>query len=213
MLNIRVDDFPGTRPNEFDKHNLESFKQFHDVMQKYKLRYSLGVIPFHTSDDDLRWLRDQNDIHVSLHGVVHDETQMNEFLPFLTKDEVVVDLRIARDRMESILGYNISSYIPPHNVIDPRTCVALKELHFERVLCGPGTEYSVMEFARNIHLDCHYSSAPLEYGRSDELLARGSAQHLRSISKDNNVWLTLHWTWEKNIGLDHLNQYLKELFK
>ena len=39
---IRVDDFPGTKPAEFDRHNLESFKRFHHYLTSYDdFRYVL----------------------------------------------------------------------------------------------------------------------------------------------------------------------------
>ena len=44
---IRVDDYPGTKKEEFDKHNLKNFKKFDKIFKERDLTYVLGVIPGH----------------------------------------------------------------------------------------------------------------------------------------------------------------------
>jgi hypothetical protein len=224
MLYVRVDDFPGTKPEEFDKHNLHNFKLFDEVMQKHCPRgYLLGVIPKHVTYEQKKWLWQQRHITVAMHGVTHDEAFLNEFRPHLTEDDVFDRLysgmvMVHRYKHEESSGcacctMNMApiDYIPPHNVIDHRTVRALKRLCFLNIYGGPGTDPSVAEYARNLGMNFYISKFPEEYGRSDELVQRGSVEHILRESKVRDVWLTLHWTWEHNIGLQHLDSYLEML--
>lgn len=210
VLSIRVDDFPSTKDDEAWRHNLENFKRFHEVMQKHGQSYYLGVIPNRTTDEQLRWLGENPSIRVAMHGINHDERFPNEFRDHMTAADIRQALVAARIPLDARCG-PLDTYIPPHNVFDPRTCLALVEAGFKRVLCGPGSHPVEMDFGRRRGLEVIYSSEPLEYGRSDELLQRGSVAWISTETQKRDMMLTLHWTWEWNIGLDNLDRYLTEL--
>lgn len=208
-LYIRVDDFPGTKPEEFYKHNLENYRRFHDVLTTRGLLYTLGVIPRHVTDDQLAWLG-ENRVKVALHGIDHDERFPNEFRDHQTVAEVGNSLAGAKRRLEAFCG-QVSDYIPPHNVVNVRTVHALLRCGFRTLHGGPGTEPAVAKIASELGLDVVLTYPPFEYGRSDELLERGSVDHVVGRLRDGDVWLALHWTWEQNIGLSNLERYLDTL--
>lgn len=213
---LRIDDFPGTKPQEFDRHNLESFKRFHAVLAERDIEYLLGVIPLHSTDEQLDWLAGRKYIVPAMHGVNHDERFQNEFGHWLTDIGVYSALAVAKDILERILG-PIDVYIPPHNAVDLRTCLALRRLGFSSVAAGPETSPEALGptgWISTSGLKALYSDYPKEYGRSDELITRGSVEHLRHVSSlPVDVYLTLHWTWEHNLGRDYgdLKSYLDSL--
>lgn len=201
MIRLRVDDFPGTKPDEFWRHNLDNYKRFHDIVIKRVPEYVLGVIPRHTTDDHLRWLGQQQEIIVALHGVHHDERFPNEFRDFQTEEDIYQALLSAKRPLDELVG-PVKTYIPPHNVFDQKTCRALERAGFKNICGGPGSP----PWAGS-NLNYFYSAEPLEYGRSDELRQRGSVEYLEKT----DAVLTLHWTWEWNIGLENLQRYLFQL--
>ncbi len=207
MLRLRVDDFPGTKPEEFYRHNLENYKKFHSTLMDGGVReYVLGAIPVYTRDHDLEWMSSQPGLTVAMHGVVHDESRQDEFEGLLHPDIRSI-LLIHLDRMSGLLGAPVTDYVPPHNAFGRETTRALADIGFRNIYGGPGTDLNVELDG----LEMRYSEAPLEYGRSDELSRRGSVEYLRSEALHSDVWLTLHWTWEWNIGLDNLRAYLSEI--
>mgnify|MGYP001587547420 CR=1 FL=1 len=211
MLCLRVDDFPGTKPEEFWRHNLDNFKRFNAVLEKHQLGYTIGVIPRYTNDDQLRYLAGLQHVEVALHGINHDERFPNEFRDHQTENDVYQAIRSAVAPLDEICG-PVKKYIPPHNVIDRKTVNALHRAGFECVMGGPGSDMEVLKYCYSRNMGHVYSTEPLEYGRSDELLQRGSVEHLRNeVNRRFPVWLTLHWTWEWNIGLENLDKYLVEL--
>jgi hypothetical protein len=210
MLNVRVDDFLLTKDDESWRHNLENFKLFDAVMAKYGVNYVLGVIPRTATAGHLEYLASNPRVEVAMHGILHDERFRNEFREHQTETDIVNALSSVKQVWDSIVG-PVDKYIPPHNVVDYKTCRALSTLGFSTVFGGPETDENVAEYARGLGLNFEISAAPLEYGRSDELLQRGSVPHLSREVSIRPVWLTLHWTWEFNIGLSNLDTYLKEL--
>jgi hypothetical protein len=210
---FRVDDFPGVKPEEFWKHNLDNLRSFDKIMEDNGVpQYFLGVIPKYTTPEHLEYLKDHPRIKVSMHGIDHDETHLNEFRPWQTQKDVTDDLEWAKSLWQSKIGL-VDSYIPPHNVIDHRTVRALISAGFKTLFCGPGTDGSVRFDAEIIGLNVLHSEEFLEYGRSDELLSRGVCiPWLRPfLDTQEKKVLTLHFTWEINIGLQHLDRFLKEL--
>lgn len=211
-LYVRVDDYPGTKPNEFSKHNLENYKKFHNLITKFVDSYILGVIPGYTRNLDLQWFKENKNIIVALHGVNHDESKLDEF-----KDKdynsTLNSLNIVKTIFDKNLGYSVNDYIPPHNVINKDTVLALKKLGVEYIYGGPETSDYIKEYIITSGINYVHSQPPLEYGRSDELLQRGSVEHIREKLKFSNVWLGLHWTWEHNIGLENLDLYLSKVFE
>lgn len=205
MILLRVDDFPGTKPNEFHKHNLESFKQFDAIVKKYVPSYLLGVIPKHATSEQLLWLSQNKYIKVALHGINHDERYQNEFGAWLTDNDVYSALLSAKLLLKCSVGYDIDTYIPPHNCFDQRTIKQLKYTGFKNIAGGPG---SPQNFKSDL-INYLYSEHPKGYGRSDELMERGSVEWL--TSRKDDVWLTLHFPWEINVGLEFLEKYLSQL--
>lgn len=207
MIKFRVDDFPGTKPDEFDHHNIANFHIFNSVMRSFGIKYTLGVIPKYTTYYDLKYFNDNMDnINVALHGINHDEKFMNEFMPFYTVKDIAMMLQEASQSMSKFC--TIDSYIPPHNEIDSRTCNALKSIGILKVFGGPGTNLDVVAYARSIGLEFNMSEFPLCYGRTDEMIMTKSVTFLSENCKDNDVYVTLHWPWEYNIGFDHMKRYL-----
>lgn len=211
-LFIRVDDFPGTRPDEFDRHNLENFKLFDEVVVRHFPGYVLGVIPKHTTDEQLDWLRSRRHIELALHGRNHDERFPNEFGDWETEEEVYQAIVPLRARLHDSEGFLPRIYIPPHNVIDRKTVNALFRAGFEAVLGGPGSDAGVISYAVEKGMTAIGFYPPFNYGRSDELLTAGAVEHLTNMLRSGNtVPLGLHWTWEMNIGLGNLDRFLSEL--
>jgi len=207
---LRVDDFPGTKPEEFWKHNLDNFKLFDAVLEKYVDEYVLGVIPKYTTEEMIRYLEQNDKIRVALHGVEHNERFPNEFRPWETTEQIFNKLVSARQPFQKCNGaLDVVDYIPPHNVIDMKTVDALKLAGFKRIYGGPGSDEHVIWHAKDVGLKFDYSQWPYWYGRSDELLNRDKA-HLMINSNPDRV-VTLHWPWEWNIGLDNLERFLEEI--
>lgn len=212
MLKVRVDDFPGTRVDEFYRHNLDTFKAFDAVMEKHGIEYVLGCIPRHTTQEHLEWLSQNQRIEVAMHGVDHDERFQNEFRDHQTKRDICQAIMSVKSIWDPLVG-PVTTYIPPHNCIDTKTVDALHECGFDTILGGPGTEGIIFKHAVLKGMQTHLSfpDAGL-YGRSDELLAFGACEKIRKhMSSSFVAYLTLHWTWEKNIGLQSLDQFLTEL--
>jgi len=210
-LKIRIDDFPGSKPDEFWKHNLENFKRFDYCMQKHGFGgYILGVIPLHTKWRDVEWLAEQ-DLTIALHGVVHDESTLDEFKG-LSCQAIEGALLKAKTSLERHAGYRVSDYIPPHNTIGYDTALTLARLGFEHVYTGPETTEEMKKLINSFGMGFIHSEWPCEYGRSDELLECGSVEHIaRDVNNSFDICLTLHWPWEYNIGLEHLGEYLSKL--
>ncbi|MHA1951727.1 MAG: hypothetical protein ACW99G_14780 [Candidatus Thorarchaeota archaeon] len=210
-LCLRVDDFPGTKPAEFDNHNLENYKRFHHTLIQCKVqKYVLGVIPGYTTMAHLTWLNDQTEIVVALHGVVHNESNQDEFRDMTYRD-IETAIHRAKDFLEATLDYRVVDYIPPHNTINGDTVLALSRLGFERIYGGPETAEEMKGFIRLEGMEYIHSEPPLEYGRSDELVERGSVEYLTKNCQNRDIYLTLHWPWEHNIGLKNLSNYLYQV--
>ena len=206
---LRVDDFPGTKPDEFWKHNLDNFRLFDGVLSKYVDQYVLGVIPRHTTPEMVEFLAVNERIVVALHGVEHDERFMNEFREHETEQDICDKVTSAVYPLRRCNGTNdITDYIPPHNVIDRKTARALKRRGFRRVFGGPGMDQTMCDSVVEEGLDLLYSPHPLWYGRSDEMMARGS---VAEIKREARGCVTLHWPWEWNIGLQNLDTFLHQI--
>jgi hypothetical protein len=203
MIRVRVDDFPGTKPEEFHKHNLQNFKEFDKILRTFTPEYLLGVIPGYLTREQESWLVDQKHIRCGMHGVVHSEKHKNEF-EGMDEKGIVSCLLAARNVMNR-LEKSCHTYMPPHNVFDRNTVRACHASKFKNITGGPESTLSEGEIAPLRYL---FSQHPYGYGRSDELLTRGAVPWLKSQS---DVILTLHWTWELNIGLTSLVQFLDVL--
>jgi len=211
-LHVRVDDFPGTKPEEFHKHNLENFKRFDHQFEKRAIPYVLGVIPGYTTPRDLSWFRERKHVTVAMHGIIHDESHLDEFRDRSYRD-IETAIHTVKDRLEAVLSSRVVDYVPPHNVVNADTVLALSRLGFERVYGGPETDDDMKRFIEINGMDYVHSEPLLEYGRSDELVERGSVEHLLEKAPRVDTYLTLHWTWEHNIGLSYLETYFDLLGK
>lgn len=211
MIYVRVDDFPHTKGEP--QHTRDAFRDFHKIMKRWlgDTRYLLGVIPKRCGPDDILLLRNETDCVIGLHGITHDEKLLdlyqNEFPPFLTKQNIRDSLAEAKSALEIAVGRPVRTYMPPRNRIDQRTASILNGL-FDRYTAGPETDLEVLQRFQNYH----HSRPPYAYGRSDELLQVEAGKFLSAMA-ENNVWvtLTLHWTWEVNIGLSNLDRFLQTI--
>jgi hypothetical protein len=212
---IRVDDFIGTKPNEFNKHNLENFKLFNKVFEKHQLSYTLGVIPKYFTDEHLEWFKtsEADRIDIALHGIEHNENFVNEFREFETENDIYEKIMKAKIRLEEANAAPITKYIPPHNVINMNTYLALKRAGFDTLMCGPGTDTDILRLIKEEDsMLVLYSAHPIWYGRSDEMMDRDNSIELigRDIQMGHlNRCMTLHWTWECNIGFESIDRLLE----
>lgn len=216
MIMIRVDDFPNTKGEP--QHTLAAFREFHRVLQTYlgDKKYLLGVIPKRCSPEDILFLRNETDCRIGMHGIWHDETRLdlfqNEFEPYLTKNAVRAELEVHRVNLEQAVGRTVDVYMPPRNRIDRRTIDAAAKAGFFSYTTGPETPE---EFRTGPHTFMSYidSQPPHQYGRTDELYMRRSYMELNQRAK-LMPWptvLTLHWTWETNVGLSHLHKFMEQI--
>lgn len=216
MIRIRVDDFPQTRGES--QHTLTAFREFHKTLTECigGKRYLLGVIPGRMSVDDVLFLRNETDCVIGMHGIDHDEAKLdrfqNEFPPYLSQPEIGRLLKEGRESLISGIGRSCVIYMPPRNRIDLRTVMMLSSAGFTWCTSGPETDPSFRKLSSGFHPHPSriiHSESPHEYGRTDELTLANS--HLNLIDKCENerdVVLTLHWTWETNIGLGHMIKFL-----
>ncbi len=228
-VQLRVDDFLFTKNEEWisGRHTVDNFLRFMEVIPT---RFLLGMIPMNlmcpVSFAEQQELNDrelwkqvrliyphtiQRKIVPAVHGYWHDETSQDEFEGY-SVEEIKAFLVDGVKRIEYLTKMRPLVYMPPHNVVNPRTLVACRELGFEAVTGGPETWDGTPSLVRGMGMRYVPSLPPFEYGRSDELLERGAVEHLmRRHSEGDRVTLGLHWTWETNIGLDSLRMLMERL--
>lgn len=213
MIKVRVDDFPHTKGEP--QQTLAAFREFHRELSALLggRRYLLGVIPGRCSVEDVLMLRNETDCAVGMHGINHSEWELdryqNEFPSFMPSSQVQARMTEAREGLCSAVGRDVSVYMPPRNLIDWRTVRLLSECGFFWFTSGPETDPELRDYFGG---NCIHSQPPYEYGRTDELLQREA--HLRMMEKVDrgyDVVLTLHWTWETNIGLQHMRAFLSQI--
>lgn len=211
---LRVDDFPGTKPEEFWKHKLDNFKKFDEVLERNGIQeYTLGVIPKYTTEEHIDWLASNPRIEVALHGIEHDERFPNEFRDHETEDDIYQKIVSASQPLARANGRGkLFRYIPPHNVVDLKTARALKRAGFTTLLGGPGSDERALDWIHeNGILEVLYSKHPVWYGRSDEMMQGDIVRTILEPGYVGHQCLTLHWTWEWNIGLENLEKFLSQI--
>lgn len=209
MIQIRVDDFPWTKEEEKDKHSLSSFSSFLDILFKYNCKPIIGVIPNNCTEEDYKFLRDTHDISIGMHGINHDETRLDEFSHWETKSDIKKKLNFFKNVLELKTDKACKVYMPPHNFINIKTLQALQETKFKAFTGGPGTLVSLQRpYGNLVYI---HSAKPFEYGRSDEMNSRETLEYLLGIPEEKLTTLTLHWTWEYNIGLENLDLFLSKI--
>ena len=218
MIRLRVDDFPHTSRRE-PQHTLDSFRDFHQRLTQYLdgRRYLLGVVPGQCTPEDVLFLRNETDVVVGMHGTDHDEQKLdrnggNQFEPYLTRTAIADILKMNRQHLDDAIGRPVTIYMPPRNVFGLRELGAFEQVKkFTHFTTGPETSAEIQ-----IHHKAIHSQKPHQYGRTDELLNLGSHFVLIEQAQTQDVVLTLHWTWEVNIGLSHMERFFslidKELF-
>lgn len=215
MIRIRIDDFPNTKGEP--QHTLAAFREFHKCLSECigGKRYLLGVIPGRCSVDDILFLRNETNCIIGLHGTDHAEARLdrnggNQFEPYALVCEVRRELMGAHTALKEAVGRAIKIYMPPRNVIDARTLEILRsESPIQWVTSGPETEkFLQKKYFGNRWI---HSEPPHEYGRTDEMYSRGSHDILLGRGMAQNTVLTLHWTWEVNIGLHHMSKFFSSL--
>lgn len=223
MIKIRVDDFPNTK-NE-PQHTLDAFAKFNDTLLELigEKKYLLGVIPSKLYSQEINFLRDKTNCIIGMHGVDHNEKFLdvhnNEFPSYLTQNDVAFKMRRGKDIVDGIRKSTI--YMPPRNIIDKRTWDAAKECGFRYYTVGPETKFFAKdEFGKKEYIGgktrCYEnddngkliitSGYKNLYGRTDEISYANYSQY---VTKKEAYVLTLHWTWETNIGLEHMKRFFK----
>ncbi len=206
---LRVDDYPtGVRPI------LADLQPLHDVLSRIDragIPFHLGIVPAILEEPMVRFLNGLEHLIVSQHGFDHGYPTCSKLLierndPFNQRgtvgafdefagrgyEEQLELLRRGRDILQSRLGRQVASYVPPTNTANRRTGRALEALQFEYVL----TEQAVP----GCKLPCIPSGF---YGRSSELKP-GPVPDVA----------TLHATWEADLtrdGVDSLTPFLNAL--
>lgn len=223
MIKIRVDDFPNTKGEP--QHTLDAFAKFNDTLLELTggKKYLLGVIPSRLNTEAVHFLRNESHCIVGMHGVDHDERCLdaynNEFPSYLTQYDVRFKMQRGKDIVENIRKSTI--YMPPRNIIDKRTWDAAKECGFRYYTVGPETKF----FAKDEFGKKEYIGGPTKcyenddngklmittgyknlYGRTDEISCANYSQY---VTKKEAYVLTLHWTWETNIGLEHMKRFFR----
>lgn len=214
MIRVRVDDFPHTKGEP--QHTLAAFREFDRSLREHMggKRYLLGVIPGKCTVEDLLFLARETDCVVGMHGTDHDEERLNrnggnQFEGWLTKKQIREELMKHHVALQDALGRKVQVYMPPRNVIDGKTYSVLLDSPMCWITSGPETNPDMRRgTSRFIH-----SQPPLEYGRTDELLKMNADAHLIEEGMNGDVVLTLHWTWETNIGLDHMQRFFERIPK
>lgn len=212
MLRIRVDDFPHTKGEP--QHTLAAFREFDKCLRECigGKRYLLGVIPGRCTVDDVLFLRNETDCTIGMHGIRHDEKQLdlyqNEFPPYLSQKDVGTMLMSTSAHLDDAVGRDVRIYMPPRNRIDRRTVDVLLDCGFYGYTTGPETP---VELRKHDTLSVFHSEPPDEYGRTDEMWQRNSHMQLRLRSDAEDTIITLHWTWETNIGLHHMTKFLTSI--
>lgn len=213
-IRIRVDDFPQTKGEP--QHTLEAFREFHrELTACTGVRYLLGVIPKRCTPEDLLFLARETDCDIGMHGIFHDEEKLdvwkNEFPPYLPQRDICRILQETAVALDNALGRRVDVYMPPRNLIDRKTVEVLLDAGFIAFTGGPETPVE-LRLAGNRDVEYLHSEPPFEYGRTDELLQRGAHYRLIEASEaGRDVILTLHWTWETNIGLSHMRSFLQRI--
>ncbi len=209
MIRIRVDDFPHTKAEP--QHTLEAFRAFDRRLRECigGRRYLLGVIPGRCTVEDVLFLRNETDCVIGMHGTDHDEERLtrnggNQFEHYLTAEQIRQDLYDHHSALQEAVGRKVQIYMPPRNVIDGKTYGVLLNSPMVQITSGPETNPDMRRgTSRFIH-----SQPPDEYGRTDEMWNRGSHKQLRLRADAEDTVITLHWTWETNIGLHHMVKFL-----
>lgn len=214
MIRVRVDDFPQTRGEP--QHTLDAFRDFDRCLREGigNRRYLLGVIPGRCTVEDLLMVRNETDCVVGMHGTDHDEARLdrnggNQFEPFLTARDVIEELTENRAALEMAVGRPVLVYMPPRNQLRLGEAACLSASGFGWYTTGPETNPVLRFTTPAAGIVPIHSEPPHEYGRTDEMFLRGSHEYLKAV--DHDVVLTLHWTWEANVGLHHLTKFLAEI--
>lgn len=212
MIRTRVDDFPQTKGEP--QHTLGAFRNFHRELSALLggRRYLLGVIPGRCSVEDVLMLRNETDCVIGMHGIKHDERMLdlhgNEFQSWMPRKHVQTLLGEARVGLEAAVGRPVRIYMPPRNIMEIRTVEAACAAGFTYYTAGPETSEESLA-----HSDYWIRSMPpYEYGRTDELLqCEAHLRMMEKVDRGHDVVLALHWTWETNIGLGHMKQFLSQI--
>lgn len=208
-LRVRVDDFPYTKLHEWQpsRHSLTRFAEFDSIIP---VRYLLGIVPMNAFNVDA-WPPLSGKVVPGMHGYWHLESRQNEFEGHDLND-VTSYLRAGREMIRERMGVYPDVYMPPHNAVDVNTTIACQRVGFKAITGGPGI-HPIMPRVIEEHAHMRYlgSETPFMYGRSDEIsLALDSCDHGYDPYAAGGI-LTLHWTWENNIGFDHLRRFIDRI--
>lgn len=133
---FRYDDYTLTN-NRLDSAVLSSFLQ-HDIP------LSLGVIPFNENGqlifaidaaklNTLREIAGQGKIEIALHGFCHTQKYRSGEFGGMPYEEQILKLSQGKRALDSMLYYNVTTFIPPWNAYDENTIKALEKCGFNTI--------------------------------------------------------------------------------
>ena len=214
---IRVDDFP-----HWEK-TLDDFKKFHNIMEKYKTPYLLGVTPCLSSDrhnpfntEFRRLSQDEAElikhplIEVAMHGFSHQTNNYKKNMEFvgIKKEEVI-------EKIEKGLGifneYGIRpiAFIPPFDEID-MTSYRILSRYFKIITGGPASaKYLGYKVSPSLFRGAIYvpSYRPL----CNNCLEIYKFLNNMGIKRRVILSLVIHWASETKNNYKHLEELLEML--
>jgi len=214
---IRVDDFPHW------ERTLDDFKKFHNIMEKYKTPYLLGVTPYLSSDRDnpfntefKRLSQDEAQlikhplIEVAMHGFSHQTNSNKKNMEFagMKKEKVI-------EKIEKGLGifneYGIRpiAFIPPFDEIDI-TSYRILSKYFKIITGGPASaKYLGYKVSPSLFRGAIYvpSYRPL----CNNCLEIYKFLNNMGIKKKVILPLVIHWASETKNNYKHLEELLEML--
>jgi predicted deacetylase len=158
VLVLRYDDYSSRSKTDLEKDII-------NIINKYSISFSFGVIPFVTAGDChnaerqdlvvlnkekidiLKELIESENVEIAMHGYSHQATRYlsyNSYTEFsgLEYIDQLTRLKKGKNLLGELFGLSINTFIPPWNSYDINTLIALEEAGFK---CISADNKSVIE--------------------------------------------------------------------
>lgn len=224
---LRVDDFPAWDESCTSFIRSDEFMRFHEILSRHDIPYLLGVTPqpsyhiLNPDNEELRYLTTEEygilkkvleeKGEIALHGLTHQTIHPDRHTEYigLRARRIEENILTGLSLLERGLGIRTSFFIPPFNRIDKANVKVLAR--FFKVICGGPESIRYLghrSMGSNLKGATYVPSHYPFYGRAHEILP-----HLKRISREEMVSVTLHWEWELRRGfaeVDELCRAIKE---